>query len=65
MIRTNVVTATIIFDHRVKALVKEYINGNGAGMQVEFYSYKVEFQQQCAGHLHGVLCIMTDFLERT
>ena len=34
-------------------------------MQVEFYSYKVEFQQRGAGHVHGVLWLMTDVLERT
>ena len=32
IIRTNVVTATRIFDHRVKAFVKEYMIGNASGM---------------------------------
>ena len=65
IIRTNVVTATRTFDHRVKVFVREYMIGNAAGMQVEFYSYKVEFQQRGAGHVHGVLWLMTDVLERT
>ena len=44
VIRKNVVLATRTFDHRVKAFLKEYVTGNAAGMQLEFYSYKVEFQ---------------------
>ena len=65
VIRKNVVLATRTFDHRVKAFLKEYVIGNAAGMQVEFYSYKVEFQARGAGHVHCVLWLMTDVLERT
>ena len=65
IIRTNVITAPRIFDRRVNIFVKEYMLGNTAGMQVEFYSYKVEFQQRGAGHVHSVLWLMTDVLEWT
>ena len=57
--------ATRTFDRRVNSFVKEYITGNAAGMQVELYSYKVEFQQRGAGHVHGVLWLDTDALGRT
>ena len=65
VIRKNVVLATRTFDHKVKTFLKEYVIGNAAGMQVEFYSYKVEFQARGAGHVHGVFWLMTHILERT
>ena len=54
-IRRNVLSATRNFDHRVKAFVKHIMKGPDNPMNVEYYNYRVEFQDRGAGHIHGVL----------
>ena len=33
-------------------------------MNVQFYSYKVEFQQRGAAHIHGIIWLNLDKLEK-
>ena len=56
-IRGNVLLATRYFNHRVKAFISNIMMGGGNPMMVEYYSYKTEFQDRGAGHIHGVLWI--------
>ena len=44
MIRTNVLTATRNFQHRVEAFRTEIIMGDNSPMKVKHISYRVEFQ---------------------
>ena len=55
LIRDNVLTATRVFDQRVKTFIKSIIMGKGNPMYIQFYTYRVEFQQRGAGHVHGCL----------
>ena len=56
-IRGNVLLATRYFNHRVKQFITNIMMGGGNPMMVEYYSYKTEFQDRGAGHIHGVLWI--------
>ena len=51
----NVLTATRFFDHRVKKFISLIVMGSNNPMCVQYYTYKVEFQERGAGHIHGVL----------
>ena len=55
LIKGNVLLATRYFNHRVKAFISTIIMGGGNPMMVDYYSYKTEFQDRGAGHIHGVL----------
>ena len=55
MIRDNVLTATRVFDQRVKTFMKDIVMGKDNPMNVLLYTYRVEFQQRGAAHVHGVL----------
>ena len=55
MIRTNVLTATRNFQHRVEAFKKEIMNGGNNPMKIKNMSYRVEFQGRGAAHIHGTL----------
>merc|ERR1712243_256938 len=55
MIRTNVLTATRNFQHRVDAFKTEIIMGGNNPMKVKHISYRVEFQGRGAAHIHGTL----------
>ena len=53
LIRGNVVLATRYFHHRVKTFIKTIVMGGK--MYVLYYTYKVEFQERGAAHIHGTL----------
>ena len=55
LIRTNVITATRNFQHRVEAFRNEIIMGENSPMKVKHISYRVEFQGRGAAHIHGTL----------
>ena len=55
MIRTNILTATRNFHHRVEAFKKEILNGKNSPMKVKYISYRVEFQGRGAADIHGTL----------
>ena len=63
-IRNNVLLATRFFQHRVQAFIREVMLGKNNPMNIKYYSYKVEFQDRGAGHIHGVLWINMKVLER-
>ena len=55
MIRTNVMTATRNFHHRVETFREEIIFGRNNPMAVKYISYRVEFKGRGAAHIHGTL----------
>ena len=57
MIRKNVLNASRNYNHRVKAFINNIVLDKQNLMSVKYYSTKVEFQGQGAGHNHGVLWV--------
>ena len=56
--------ATRYFNYRVKKFVELVVMGDNNPMMVEYYTYKVEFQERGAGHIHGTLWLKLDMIER-
>ena len=63
LVRGNVLTATRYFDHRVKQFVNKILMGKSNPMHVKYYTYKVEFQERGAGHIHGTLWLDLDAIQ--
>ena len=63
-IRGNVLLATRYFNHRVKAFMNDIVMGGGNPMMVDKFTYKTEFQDRGAGHVHGVLWIKLHRIEK-
>ena len=55
LVRGNVLMATRYFEHRVKQFINKIMMGKNNHMYVKHYTYKVEFQDRGAGHIHGTL----------
>ena len=55
IIRGNVLLATRYFNDRVKKFMDIVVMGDNNPMMVEYFTYKVEFQDRGAGHIHGTL----------
>ena len=55
LIRTNVLTATRNFNHRIESFKKEILYGHNNPMKIKQISYRVEFQGRGAAHIHGTL----------
>ena len=64
IIRGNVLLATRYFNDRVKKFMDIVVMGDNNPMQVEYFTYKVEFQERGAGHIHGTLWLKMESLER-
>ena len=64
LIRNNVLTATQFFHHRVQQFLSKIVMAKSAPLPVKRYSYKVEFQQRGAGHVHGVFWLDIPRLNR-
>ena len=64
IIRGNVLLATRYFNDRVKKFMDLVVMGTNNPMMVEYYTYKVEFQERGAGHIHGTLWLKLDMIER-
>ena len=64
-IRENVLSLTRCFNQRVKAFLKEIVLAKDNPMKVYKYSYKTEFQNRGAAHVHGVLWMNMERLEKT
>ena len=64
LIRGNVVLATRFFNHRVKKFFHTIVLGHNTPMNVQYYTYKVEFQERGAGHIHGTLWLNLSNLEK-
>ena len=62
-IRGHVLLATRYFNHRVKSFMSEIVMGGGNPMSVDKYSYKAEFQERGAGHVHGTLWVKLNVIE--
>ena len=65
MIRTNVITATRTFQHRVDSFRKDVMKGKNNPMQIENISYRVEFQGRGAAHIHGTLWLDIEGIENS
>ena len=63
LVRGNVLTATRYFEHRVKQFINKVMMGKNNPMHVKYYTYKVEFQDRGAGHIHGTLWLDLDKIE--
>ena len=63
LVRGNVLTATRYFDHRVKQFINKVMMGKNNPMHVKYYTYKVEFQERGAGHIHGTLWLDLDAIQ--
>ena len=63
IIRGNVLLATRYFNDRVKKFMDLVVMGTNNPMMVEYYTYKVEFQERGAGHIHGTLWLKLDMIE--
>ena len=65
MVRDNVRTITLNFNQRVKAFMKNIVMGNKNPMHVQYYNFRVEFQMRGAGHIHGVLWLDMEEIEKS
>ena len=63
LVRGNVLTATRYFEHRVKQFINKIMMGRNNPLHVKYYTYKVEFQDRGAGHIHGTLWLDLDKIE--
>ena len=63
LIRTHVLNSSRIYNHRVKAFIKNIIMDKQNPMAVKYYSTKVEFQGRGAEHNHGVLWLDLEKME--
>ena len=63
LIRGNVLTATRYFQQRVMHFIEKIAMGSNNPMHVKNYTYKVEFQDRGAGHVHGTLWLRMDKIE--
>ena len=63
LIRGNVIIATRYFQHRVKSFLNKIVLNNKNPLSVKHYSYRVEFQERGAGHIHGTLWLDMNKLE--
>ena len=57
MIRQNVLSQTLTFDHRVKEFIKTIMMNKQSPFSVKYYSYRVEFQLRGAAHIHGTIWV--------
>ena len=64
LIRGNVLSATRYFQHRVNQFINKVAMGKHNPMNVKNYTYKVEFQDRGAGHIHGTLWLRLDKIEK-
>ena len=64
LVRNNVLTATRYFQHRVKQFISKVMMGKNNPMNVKYFTYKVEFQDRGAGHIHGTLWLNIEKIEK-
>ena len=57
ILRTNVMTATRNYDHRVRAFLRDIVRDKNNPMCVQHFTTKVEFQGRGAAHNHGVFWV--------
>ena len=63
LVRGNVLTAARYYEHRVRQFINKVMMGGNNPMHVKYYTYKVEFQERGAGHIHGTLWLGLDKIE--
>ena len=57
MIRTNLLNATLNFQHRLQMFIKHIVMSKTSSLPMDYYNYRIEFQFRGAPHAHGVLWI--------
>ena len=57
IIRDNVLSQTLTFDHRVQEFIKNIMMNKDSPFSVKYYSYRVEFQLRGAAHCHGTIWV--------
>ena len=62
--RGHVLLATRYSNHRVKSFMSDIVMGGGNPMNVDKFSYKAEFQERGAGHVHGTLWVKLHVIEK-
>ena len=64
LIQKNTFDVTRIFDNRVKSFIKNILMGQSdEGLQITYYTYRVEFQSRGMPHIHGVAWLNNDVLK--
>ena len=64
MVRQNVLTITMIFDKRVHAFMNNIVKAPSSPMKTRYFHWRVEFQRRGAGHIHGVLWVDLEKIEK-
>ena len=64
LLRGSVLQATRYFNERVRKFVSKIVMDKRNPLSVKYYDYKVEFQQRGAPHIHGVLWLDLEKLEK-
>ena len=64
LVRENVLVVTRNFNNRVRAMIKNVIIDKNNPMYSTFYNYRVEFQLRGAPHVHGVLWVDYNEMEK-
>ena len=64
LFRNNVVTATRVYEQKVKSIMQNIICSKTNPLSVEHYTLKLEFAGRGAGHNHGVLWLDIPRIER-
>ena len=64
LLRGSVLSATRYFNERVRKFISKVVMDKKSSLPVKYYTYKVEFQQRGAPHIHGVLWLDLDKLEQ-
>ena len=57
IIRENVLSQTLTFNHRVQEFIKQIMMNKDSPFSVKYYSYRVEFQLRGAAHCHGTIWV--------
>ena len=63
LIRGNVVTATRYCHQRVKSFMSKIVMAKSNPMSVKYYTWRAEFQERGALHVHGTIWVNTRKLE--
>ena len=64
LIRGNVLSATRYYHQCVKQFIQKVVLGANNPMHIKNYTYKVEFQDRGAGHIHGTLWLRMEKIEK-
>jgi hypothetical protein len=65
LLKDEIFHMTRMFDHRVRTFMKHILLGEGEGsIPYSYYCYRVEFQARGMPHIHGILWIDNQYMEK-